>query len=187
MNASTNTAKQNYVQKNPKQNGISAVTMAEYLPHYVVRNYVLLFKPSTQQEISRTLRKFRRRHKEQKKPALVLTTLCGFYARKNPHVTEKQCTLEISYGKVPLRQRGTVTIKRLADSDPSSEQSGHWVRIGGFHLESLLLTVAEAAGRGGILSLIWSRYFASENPLILCVGECALNTARKPTNQPVSR
>ena len=67
MNASTNTAKQNYVQKNPKQNGISAVSMAEYSPHYVVRNYVLLFKPSTQREISRTLRKFRRRHKEQKK------------------------------------------------------------------------------------------------------------------------
>jgi len=59
--------------------------------------------------------------------------------------------------------------------------------LGGYYLESLLLTVAEAAGRGGILSLIWSRYLASENPLILCVGVCALNTKRKQTTGQPTR
>jgi len=54
-----------------------------------------------------------------------------------------------------------------------------WTLVGfgqaDYYLESLM-TAAEAVGRGGMRSLIWSRYFASENPLILCVGETVLST-----------
>jgi len=50
-------------------------------------------------------------------------------------------------------------------------------------LESLLL-LTEGAGRGGIRSLTLSRYLASENDVILCVGLKPRNTADTPANTP---
>jgi len=112
-----------------------------------------------------------------------------WFSRKKTRTSQrKQCTLEITAnlchaicGKWRQRsdssQIDTSTCVVIGDQN-KVDTGFEW---GGCYLESLLLTVAEAAGRGGILSLIWSRYLASENPLILCVGVCALNTTHKQT------
>ena len=136
------------------------------------------------------------RRDSRRKPASSYNTVRhgGFYAaRKNPHDTKKNTHNVVDW---KLRRRSAkfchrLNKERLRTIDPnvSSLRTVIHERTAGsdwvdwYHLESLLLTAEAAGGRGGILSLTWSRNFASENPLILCVGEWALNT-RTSTDRP---
>ena len=102
------------------------------------------------------------------------------FTHENPHVTEKTMYTG-NYGRVAATSLGVTWVIKLSQIDPSTaaqRKADSGFGLGGLYLESLLLL---AAGRGGILSLIWSRYFASENPLILWVGSCALNTTHRQT------
>jgi len=118
-----------------------------------------------------------------------------WFSRGKTHTSQrKQCTLENTANSCHAIRGKRQQRLDSSQIDPSStcgvigdqnkvDTGFEW---GGCYLESLLLTVAEAAGRGGILSLIWSRYFASENPLILCVGVCALNTIHEQASNAES-
>jgi len=114
--------------------GYLFLSMVAYSPHYAAkityRTYYIN-RLRRRGNTGRAMQKFPRRHREKKKTRTGAYNTLRILRTENPHVTEKQCTLEIT-AKWPPRLRGTVTIKRFAadsDSDPP-EQSGHWVRIG---------------------------------------------------------
>lgn len=174
---------------NPQATGHN-YTMAVYSPRRVVKIYDRVRVPTDQINYAQGRRRGISTTAQRRKTARVRTTLRGFYAQ-NTHASQKN---NVHW---KLRQNRPATSagygggggqSNVSEIDPStcglnwiSARSGRRMRgLGGCYLESLLLT-AEAAGRGGILSLIWSRYFASEKPLILWVGACALSTVHRQT------